>query len=81
MENKKSVIGGGICLILVVGLIYNFMILPNKDDIDNTNPIWDEDPMNQIILEGANFSYNVNASDDVAIDKYWINDTTNFQIN
>ncbi|TFG23373.1 MAG: hypothetical protein EU533_03235 [Promethearchaeota archaeon] len=47
---------------------------------DNNRPTWDEIPENQEILQGVSFSYDVDASDLSGIDYYWINDTTNFQI-
>ena len=47
---------------------------------DTTPPTWDETPTNQIIEHGTSFKYDVNASDLSGIDYYWINDTSNFNI-
>jgi surface protein len=47
---------------------------------DNTNPTWDETPENQIIAVNQNFYYDINASDNYAIDEYWISDPVNFSI-
>ncbi|MCF2141913.1 MAG: S8 family serine peptidase [Candidatus Lokiarchaeota archaeon] len=51
-----------------------------QENPDLVNPIWLETPTNQIITYGEKFYLDVNASDNIAIDKYWINDTINFQI-
>jgi len=47
------------------------------DDID---PEWGEVPVNHTLDEGQAFSYQVSASDNVAIDSYWLNDTSTFSI-
>ncbi|KKM55992.1 hypothetical protein LCGC14_1552070, partial [marine sediment metagenome] len=47
---------------------------------DTTDPTWDEDPTDQVIVFGQSFSYDVNASDLSGIDHYTVNDTLNFQI-
>ncbi len=48
--------------------------------IDTTSPTWDE-PIQDMILElGDGFEYDVNATDDNGIDKFWVNDTTHFEI-
>ncbi|MBR9691160.1 cadherin repeat domain-containing protein, partial [Candidatus Woesearchaeota archaeon] len=48
---------------------------------DITAPTWDTALANQSITEGNSFSYDVDASDNVDVDTYFINDTTNFAIN
>ncbi|MEA3255185.1 MAG: hypothetical protein U9Q22_05075 [Candidatus Altiarchaeota archaeon] len=48
---------------------------------DTTPPTWNETPTDQTVEYGEAFSYKVNASDNVALDVYFINDTTNFKIN
>ncbi|MCK5025816.1 MAG: hypothetical protein KAS15_04445, partial [Nanoarchaeota archaeon] len=48
---------------------------------DTSPPTWDQTPINQIIQYNNPFSYDVNASDNYQIDKYFINDTNNFAIN
>jgi len=47
---------------------------------DNTFPTWDETPTDQTLLVDDSLSYDVSASDNVEIDSYWLNDTSNFQI-
>ena len=47
---------------------------------DSTPPTWDETPTNQFVEISRIFAYNLNASDYSGIDDYWINDTTNFNI-
>ncbi|MBD3228595.1 MAG: hypothetical protein GF329_10445, partial [Candidatus Lokiarchaeota archaeon] len=47
---------------------------------DTISPMWGTTPTNQEIEYNTPFSYDVNASDLSSIDHYWINDTTNFQI-
>ena len=49
------------------------------DPADCTDPTWNQTPSSQSIDEGTAFSYQVNASDNVAIDTYFINDSTNFK--
>ncbi len=61
-----------------IGLITSSII--NITVEDTTIPNWLESPSNQIIEFGIPFNYEVNASDLAGIDHYWINDTTNFQI-
>ncbi len=48
--------------------------------IDAIKPTWIETPTNQIIDYGIPFIYNVNATDLVAIDEYWLNSTADFTI-
>jgi|GEM_PF-5758180 len=48
---------------------------------DTTYPTWDEIPSNQTVEYGSAFNYNVNASDNVAVDSYFVDDTANFIIN
>jgi hypothetical protein len=43
-------------------------------------PAWDPIPQDQNIIEGIPFYYDINASDDAAVDTYFINDTINFRI-
>jgi hypothetical protein len=47
---------------------------------ENHPPTWDQIPADQTLEFGVLFLYDVNASDLSGIDHYWINDTTNFQI-
>ncbi|MEA3515050.1 MAG: hypothetical protein U9R34_06225, partial [Nanoarchaeota archaeon] len=47
---------------------------------DTIPPEWNETPQNLIIQYAASFSYQVNASDNNAIDKYFIDDDGNFTI-
>ncbi|TFF88577.1 MAG: hypothetical protein EU548_08675, partial [Promethearchaeota archaeon] len=47
---------------------------------DNIDPTWDETPTNRTVELGSLFSYDVNASDQVGIDHYWVNDTSHFEI-
>ena len=48
--------------------------------IDNTYPEWDQIPQNKDIDERESLSYNINASDNVEIDSYWLN-SSEFLIN
>ncbi len=48
---------------------------------DNQAPTWDQTPQDQLILFGTDFAYDVNASDNAYIARYWLNDTTHFQVN
>jgi len=47
---------------------------------DTTPPTWDPTPIDQSILEGENLSYDISATDNEAIDQYWVNDTDDFAI-
>ncbi|MEA3515227.1 MAG: cadherin repeat domain-containing protein, partial [Nanoarchaeota archaeon] len=47
---------------------------------DTTPPTWIQNPTNQTVEYNTSFSYQVNASDNNAIDEYFINDTGNFSI-
>ncbi|MHA1453796.1 MAG: right-handed parallel beta-helix repeat-containing protein, partial [Promethearchaeota archaeon] len=49
--------------------------------VDTESPLWIETPQNQIVEYGISFMYDVNATDNIAVDEYWINYTTHFQIN
>jgi subtilisin family serine protease len=59
-------------------LIDDIKIYGNLDDIA---PEWKEIPVNQTIASGETLNYNLNATDPSGIDRYWVNDTDNFQIN
>lgn len=59
-------------------LIDDIKIYGNLDDI---SPEWKEIPVNQTIASGETLNYNLNATDPSGIDRYWVNDTDNFQIN
>ena len=59
----------------VLSEVITITILP-----DSNAPEWVTIPTDQIVLEGVSFSYDVNATDDVAIAEYFINDTNNFNI-
>ncbi len=48
--------------------------------VDNTAPTWSPTPTDQAVDANVSFSYDVDASDNVAVDSYSINDTTNFAI-
>mgnify|MGYP006280331085 CR=1 FL=1 len=48
---------------------------------DTTAPEWDPKPQDKVIEYGCEFYYDVNVSDNFNIGQFWINDTTNFQIN
>ncbi|MBW2996381.1 cadherin repeat domain-containing protein [Candidatus Woesearchaeota archaeon] len=48
---------------------------------DTADPTWDSAPADQSVTYNNAFSYDVDASDNVAVDDYSINDTTNFAIN
>ena len=48
--------------------------------IDSESPSWDENPTDQTLLVGETFYYHMKASDNIAIDTYWLNDTSTFQI-
>ncbi len=47
---------------------------------DTTSPIWIQIPSDKTIELGSYFIYNLNASDLSGIDQWWINDTSNFNI-
>ena len=53
-----------------------------RDDFipDTVGPEWDQAPTNQVIEEGEDFSYNLNASDFNGIDTWAVNDTAHFAI-
>jgi surface protein len=82
--SNKSVLGGG---------VYHLSIHVNDtcgNDLnanitititDDMNPAWIQTPQNKIVQVETNFVYDVNASDNTAVDRYWLNDTTQFQIN
>jgi len=48
---------------------------------DNISPNWILTPTNQYNRYGFSFSYDVDAFDANGIDYYWVNDSTNFNIN
>ena len=48
---------------------------------DTTAPTWVQTPANQTVNYGQPFGYKVNATDDIAISAYSVNDTANFAIN
>ncbi|MFX1264343.1 MAG: nitrous oxide reductase family maturation protein NosD [Promethearchaeota archaeon] len=47
---------------------------------DNTSPLWTVQPSDQLIELGERLDYSVLATDPLGIEKYWVNDTTNFNI-
>ena len=49
-------------------------------DRDGEPPTWTEEPTDQTIYEGNPFQYQLNATDIAGIASWWINDTTNFNI-
>jgi hypothetical protein len=48
--------------------------------VDTEVPNWIEIPQNQVINYGVEFVYDVNASDNVAVTVYWLNNTAHFEI-
>ncbi|MFO8019766.1 MAG: NosD domain-containing protein [Promethearchaeia archaeon] len=48
--------------------------------LENADPFWEEPLTNQIVYVGQSFRYDVNASDNLAIDQYWINLEDTFHI-
>ncbi|MHA1518963.1 MAG: BspA family leucine-rich repeat surface protein [Promethearchaeota archaeon] len=48
--------------------------------LDSTPPIWTTIPVNQILNEEESLNYQISATDNVGVDKYWLNDTSWFQI-
>jgi len=48
---------------------------------DTSPPTWVTEPNNQTINEGESFSYSIEATDDIEIGVYFIDDTANFLIN
>jgi parallel beta-helix repeat protein len=48
--------------------------------LENTGPIWNEQPANQTVYLPQSFYYDASASDNLAIDQYWINLEGTFQI-
>jgi len=47
---------------------------------DTTPPVWAPAPVNQIVELGSSFRYDINATDLSGVPTWWVNDTTNFQI-
>jgi len=47
---------------------------------DKTSPVWTAQPSDQQIELGDRFDYSVMATDPLGIEKYWLNDTANFDI-
>jgi len=47
---------------------------------DTEAPTWDEYPQNISVHNKTTFSVDFNASDNIGVDKYFVNDTTRFQI-
>ena len=47
---------------------------------DNIAPTWDQIPTNQPFEYGEAFKYDLNASDAMGIDEWWLNDTMYFEI-
>ncbi len=62
-------------------IIPRLEIFYTNESVDTNPPNWVIEPMNQTINETESFSYDIEATDDVLIDKYFIDDTTNFSIN
>jgi len=48
---------------------------------DTANPTWITEPQNQSIEEGYFFTYDIEATDNLGIDRYYIDDVVNFSIN
>lgn len=93
MVNKKHFFFTlGLIIIISFSAIFilsleNFYNSKNSNDTgaigdrDTINPSWDQQPENQTAFTADHYIYDINASDDVAIDQYWLSETTNFQIN
>jgi parallel beta-helix repeat protein len=47
---------------------------------DVSDPTWAQTPSDQTLGEGISLSYDINATDNVGIDHYWLSDTTSFTI-
>jgi hypothetical protein len=60
----------------------NFILSANFTiNVQNLGPpTWDPTPTDQNVEYGSRFSYDLHAVDSAGIDYWWINDTTNFQI-
>jgi hypothetical protein len=52
-----------------------FFAAPRSLRIDAFPPTWDQSPTDRMVEFGSGFRYDVNASDAVGIDHYWLNDT------
>ncbi len=48
--------------------------------LDGTAPVWTILPSDQVLNEEESLMYQISATDNVAIDSYWLNDTSVFQI-
>ncbi|MBT3813989.1 hypothetical protein HOE37_05420 [Candidatus Woesearchaeota archaeon] len=66
---------GGI-VIATVSAFSNYTTIEEKEF-----PVFNPTPQNQTVQYGSLFSYDINATDDVALGNYSINDTTRFVIN
>ncbi|MBN2420938.1 PGF-pre-PGF domain-containing protein [Candidatus Woesearchaeota archaeon] len=69
----------------IIGLFFFLALLMNVGVFaqDTTPPFFNETPTNIALEVGQALNYDVNASDDtdLVVDNFFINDTTNFQIN
>ena len=63
------------------GNVANFDYFPLLAFPDYENPSWSQSPVDQMAEFGVSFSYDINATDNIGINLYWLNDTTHFQIN
>ena len=90
-----GVLSGGTASVSWLGLsegtIYSWYAVANDGSASTTSstwsfttfldfPTWDQTPTNQFIEYGVFLNYDVNASDLSGITLYWINDTSNFNI-
>lgn len=62
----------------ITPILYNITIDYTPD---NSQPTWIIEPKNQTITEGNSLSYSIEATDNIAIDTYSINNTLDFIIN
>lgn len=57
------------------------LVCPDGGFLDEIPPKWGETPTDKTINVDESFKYDVDASDNVMIDHYWINNTIDFKIN
>ena len=73
------------------GTIYNWYVVASDGKLSTYSsiwtfttyfdiPTWDQTPTDQVIEFGDTFEYDLNASDLSGINHWWINDTSNFNI-
>ncbi len=92
---ETGVVSGGAASIFWLGLsediVYSWYVVVSDGSTSTTSltwsftsilnlPTWDQTPTDQIIEYGSFLNYDVNASDFSGINRYWLNDTTDFNI-